>query len=162
MFKLDVPKDIRKVEAKVIGPLTLRQIVWGCIGGAASYLAVFVQKSVLGPDVPISTGFVFLFAAIPGIIGFIPIQNMPAEKFFKYFFMFYLRPRKAKYKVNSYLKKEIKDLADQYEKEEEKLIEGKMKADRHFRKAELSRRKNIRKAIRAEAKEYDAKFDPME
>ena len=161
MFSLDVPKDVRGVQSRVIGPLTLRQTIWGTIGAACAYLSVAVQKSIFGPEAEMNVGFLMIFCTIPAVIGFIPIMELPAEKFFKYVWYYYTTPIKATYFVDHPIKKEIKKLADQEEEEEKKLKEQAMKADASFRRSELKKEKQHLKTIRQEEKDYNKEFEKM-
>ena len=161
MFTLDVPKDVRNVQSKVIGPFTFRQTIWGGIGIASAYLSVAFQKAVFGPEAELNTGLLFLFCVIPAVIGFIPIMDMPAEKFFKYVFYYYTTPMRATYFVTNPVKKEIRRLADAEETEEKKVRELAMKADPSFRKSELRKEKQMLKTYRREEREYNETFEKM-
>lgn len=160
MFSIDVPKDIRKVKPKFIGPLTLRQTIWGLIGGACGYLGIAVQKSIMGPDADPSALVVMIFCAIPAIIGFIPIMELPAEKYFKLIFLNkFVFPKTRTCENGNVYRQIYQDAVKQYDKEEEKLCQERMKKDKDFRRAQKRYKKSIKKERMKAEKEF-LKFCP--
>ena len=77
-LEIQIPKEITKYEAKLIGPLTTRQTFCSVIGGTAAILANYLC-GLVAPD--FATGAV-VFAAAPFVaLGFIKIYEMPFEQF---------------------------------------------------------------------------------
>ena len=155
MFSIDVPKDVRKVQSKFIGPLTFRQTIWGLIGGACGYLASALHKAIMGPDVPVSGFVVMLFMTIPGIIGFIPLKGMPAEKFLKYAILStFIYPTKRKYVIKNQYGEIFRKANETYDAEETAELKKRMNEDKQFKKDYLRSNKEMKKQIQLQNKEF--------
>lgn len=100
MIEIPIPKDVRKYEAKLVGPFTTRQLF--CFIGAAaiSYIAYKAIGSTLGSE---STLMVCGLLASPLLIlGWYKPYGMPFEKFFQSAFIStVLAPRHRKYKTKN-------------------------------------------------------------
>lgn len=80
MITVEVPKDVRRYEAKLIGPLTTRNTVGAAI---AVVSAIVVNKllTMLGVAPDMATVFCIV-AAIPGLgIGWFKPYEQPLEQF---------------------------------------------------------------------------------
>ena len=78
MIEKKVPRDIAKYEAKLIGPLTTRQVLFGLAGILAGLGAFFLTKDRLGD----AALFLAIVAAAPFMLcGFYKPYNQPFEKF---------------------------------------------------------------------------------
>lgn len=100
MIEMEIPKDIRKYEAKLIGPLTTRQAICAVIMVA---LAVISFKAM--GDIPKDRKvFAVLIIALPEIlIGWIKPYGMPFEKFLQTAFVSnVLSPKRRKYVIQNF------------------------------------------------------------
>lgn len=105
MLEIEMSKDIKNFEPKILGPLTLRQIVCSLI--ALSYgIPLFF---LLGGDIVVRI-MVTLFAMVPALLcGWLKIYNEPFEKFVKIIFVNkFMKPAKRKYKIEGTMKEETK------------------------------------------------------
>jgi len=100
MLVAQIPKDIRKYDAKLVGPFTARQLVCFIGGTAASYGCYKLLGAALGG----STFTVCSLFAVPFIlVGWIKPYGMAFEKFFKSAFIStVLAPRNRKYKTKNF------------------------------------------------------------
>jgi len=130
MIEIEIPKDIRDYEAKLIGPFTTRQLFCAiglAIGCFGSYK---IAVNIFGED----TGLVWLFPAIVavplGLIGWYKPYGLPFEKFAKSVFVsMFLAPAKRVYKISN-LHDEFDLLIDKEEKakiSENKKVKGEKK-----------------------------------
>lgn len=108
-IELDIPKDIMTYETKLIGPLSLRQLVCGVpmvvIMGAST---LFLSK-IISSDVAIFAGLV---CALPFMLcGWVKIQGLPFEKFaMSTAKSMFLAPAKRKYVIKNTFEVENKAL----------------------------------------------------
>ena len=77
-LEINVPKEITRYEAKLIGPFTARQSIWGAIGLGASVLSYKLCNAFL-PE--LAMGALLLAAAPCACIGFVKVYEMPFEQF---------------------------------------------------------------------------------
>ena len=98
MLEIEMPKDLKTVEAKIIGPFTARQII--CFIIACSYGIPLFAK--LNGDITFKI-IVTLLAVIPVLLcGWFKIQGLPFEKFLVIIIRNkFLKPKKRKYKVKN-------------------------------------------------------------
>jgi hypothetical protein len=95
MIEIEIPKDIRKYDAKLIGPFTTRQVLCfipGCALGACTFLI----PTFLPQDIRlILTGIVFLPFLL---VGWVKPYGMKFELFAKQIiFSTFLSPQERKY-----------------------------------------------------------------
>ena len=102
MIEIEIPKDVRDYEAKLIGPFTTRQLFCflGLVG--ACFLTYKGTSALLGKD----SSFVVILtmiAAIPfGLVGWFKPYGMHFEKFAKSVFIStILAPAKRLYKIEN-------------------------------------------------------------
>ena len=96
MIEIEIPKDIRKYESKLIGPFTTRQAV--CfVGGAVIAVPVFNICRQMGAFDLGSLLAICIF--LPFILcGWVKVYGMTFEQFFQTFlYSEYLAPKKRKY-----------------------------------------------------------------
>lgn len=104
MIDVPIPKDILKYEARVVGPLSLRQTL---CGGIAIVLSL-IFYTLIGKPFNLSNDAMFfgcfIFSIIPLCVGWIKPYGMNFENFAKVaFFTIFVFPKKRIYKtVNSY------------------------------------------------------------
>ena len=102
MIEIEIPQDIRKYEAKLIGPFTTRQLLCTIglvIGCVISYKAA---TSLFGSDSSLRTIFPMIVAIPFGLVGFYKPYGMPFEKFAKSVFVsMFLAPTKRLYKIKN-------------------------------------------------------------
>lgn len=102
MIELEIPKDVRAYEAKLIGPFTTRQL-FCAIGAALGFYGAYkAAESILGED----SGLLLLFpiiVAVPfALIGWVKVYGLPFEKFAKSVFIsMFLAPTKRLYKIEN-------------------------------------------------------------
>lgn len=83
MIQPYVPKDIRVYKTKIIGPLSLRQIL--CVAGA-TLLSIGLYQGILKPMNASSSTIIYtvMFASLPILAFMITINGLPFEKHLKY------------------------------------------------------------------------------
>lgn len=100
MIEAQIPKDIRKYEAKLAGPFTLRQLICFILSSVVAYFAykgisLFVSP---GNAIPIC---MFLVSPIIAV-GWVKPYGTPLEKFIKTAFISnVLSPKVRKYKTKN-------------------------------------------------------------
>lgn len=78
-LEVKIPKEITQYEAKLVGPFTARQTVWGLLGVVAGWGAYTLINTFVSQDMALT---MCLFAALPFLlIGFVKLYEMPFEKF---------------------------------------------------------------------------------
>lgn len=98
MLEIEMSKDIKNFEPKIIGPFTLRQIA--CIGISCAYGIPFFILF----DVEIVTRVMVTLALMAPVIlcGWIKIYDVHLEQFIKIIFISkFVKPSKRKYKTKS-------------------------------------------------------------
>lgn len=121
MIEAQIPKDIRKYEAKLAGPFTLRQLI--CFGISCA-LAFFVYKLVLSFS-DANTAIPMCMIAISPVIavGWVKPYGMPLEKFLQTAFISnVLAPKVRKYKTRNAYKISCDKLVRMSDKEYKKRI----------------------------------------
>lgn len=101
MIQVEIPKDIRKYESKLIGPLTTRQTICFVIAAAiAIFLYVFVGKYVT-TDVLF---FIIFVAVSPALLcGWVKPYGMACEQFVATAFVsLVLSPKIRKYQTQNF------------------------------------------------------------
>lgn len=99
MIEKNVPRDMSKYEAKLIGPLTTRHVVCLVPGAIVAVLAFFAFKGVLGD----AALLISTILAVPfGLCGLYKPYGIPFEKYAKTVFCsVVLSPTKKKYKTEN-------------------------------------------------------------
>ena len=137
MVQVEMNRDIREFEPKVIGPFTLKQAK--CVGVMAAYgfpLFFTLYKHSLYTAAIV----VGISIAPPILIGWVKVRNMSFEKFFIRWFYWRIRtPRIRRYKSKPYLKEFV-------EAEEKKIENDKIAAmsKRELKKYEKEKIANSR------------------
>ena len=110
MIQVEIPKDVRQYETKLLGPLTLRQSLWGGLGVGLCLL--FYNK--VGKPLQLSSDMLFLACAIiafiPILFGFAKPYGMPFEKFAKVAFWSLIAPSHRVYKTKNIYDPEQKNI----------------------------------------------------
>lgn len=100
MLEAPIPKDIRKYDAKLVGPFTTRQLFCFIGGAALSYVAYKVLGTSLGTETALTICSVI--AAPFLVMGWYKPYGMPFEKFFQTAFIStILAPHHRKYKTKN-------------------------------------------------------------
>ena len=95
MLEIEMPKDIKNYEPKILGPLTLRQLV--CLGISLSYGIPFVLFTHGDIVVRIMVGLALMVPVL--LCGWLKVYNEPFEKFIKIIIINkFVKPEKRKYK----------------------------------------------------------------
>ena len=102
MIELEIPKDIRAYEAKLIGPFTTRQL-FCAIGGALGFYGSYkAAAAVLGEDSSLIWLFPIIVAIPFALIGWVKLYGLTFEKFAKSVFVsMFLAPTKRLYKIEN-------------------------------------------------------------
>ena len=111
MIELEVPKDIRRYEAKLFGPFTTRQLICFVIASVIAFGVYMLISSVIPTDVCF---FLIIIIDAPVLLcGWFKPYGMPFEKFIKTAFATtVLSPSARKYVTeNKYFNKYKADLA---------------------------------------------------
>ncbi len=105
MLEIEMSKDIKNFEPKIIGPFTLRQIICTLIAMTYGIPLYFI----LGGDIVVRI-MITLFAMVPAFLcGWLKVYNEPFEKFIKIIVKNkFLKPVKRKYKIAGTFKEEKK------------------------------------------------------
>lgn len=100
MLEAQTPMDIRKYDAKLVGPFTTRQLVCFVGGAVLSYGCYKLFGNILGN----TTFYVSCVVALPFLVcGWIKPYGMPFERFFQSAFVStVLAPKHRKYKTKNY------------------------------------------------------------
>ena len=108
MIELEVPKDIRKYEAKLFGPFTTRQLICFVIACAIAYLAYQVLISMMPQDFAF---FLIIVIDLPVLLcGWFKPYGMPFEKFAKVAFTTtFISPAARKYVSENIFSTKIED-----------------------------------------------------
>lgn len=98
-LEIQIPKEITKYEAKLIGPLTGRQTIWSVVGAVAAILT----KNAVDFVAPEWSIIACVFAALPfALIGFVKVYEMPFEKYaIGYIKTHLMAPQKRKSKIKN-------------------------------------------------------------
>ncbi len=120
MLEIEMPKDIKNYEPKILGPLTLRQLV--CLGIASSYGIPFILLTHGDIVVRIMIGLMLMIPVL--LCGWLKIYNEPFEKFLIIIIINkFIKPSKRVYKI-----KEIK-----FENETETVLVKKVKRTKNIK-----------------------------
>lgn len=96
MIELEVPKDIRKYEAKLFGPFTTRQLI--CFVAACIIAFVVYKSAILLMPQDICIFFTLIIIAPLLLCGWVKVYGMPFEKFAKVAFTTtFVSPKVRKY-----------------------------------------------------------------
>lgn len=82
MVETNIPKDIRVYKTRVVGPLTLRQLICLCIAAALDGLLYLVFENLLHVPVRIFI-FLLIFMDIPVMAFSIDVGGVPMEVYLK-------------------------------------------------------------------------------
>lgn len=98
MLEIEMSRDIKDFQPKIVGPFTLRQIV--CVAIALSY---GLPLYFLLPGDIITRVMIALFAMVPVLLcGWFKVYDEPFEKFIKIIIVNkFVKPVKRKYKVKN-------------------------------------------------------------
>lgn len=113
MLEIEMSKDIKNFEPKILGPFTLRQLI--CVGISVTYgVPLFF---ILGGDIVIRI-LITILAMLPVLLcGWLKVFDEPFERFLKIIVVNkFLKPAKRKYKISN-----------QYKIEEQKIEIKKVK-----------------------------------
>lgn len=156
MIEIEIPKDIRKYESKLIGPFTTRQAV--CfVGGAVIAVPVFNICRQMGAFDLGSLLAICIF--LPFILcGWVKVYGMTFEQFFQTFlYSEYLAPKKRKYQTENIwdLPENKIDIYKVAEEERQAAEEGldkkKTKAKAKAKPKKKKKNKNIDPALKSYA-----------
>ena len=107
MIEVEMSKDIRDYQPKIIGPFTKRQVLGIVIGAAYAFpIALLLPVS----DMFVKIMIAMVLAAPAVMCGWVDLYGMHLEQFVIYVIRKnYLTPRKRKYKTESTFYEEIKN-----------------------------------------------------
>lgn len=124
MIELEIPRDIRKYEAKLFGPFTTRQLICFVAAAVVSFLMYSILGSLMPQDVCF---FVIIVIDLPLLLcGWVKPYGMPFEKFAATAFTTtFVSPAVRKYVTDNPFSDKIKD--DKIEKNTRKQRMKKIK-----------------------------------
>ena len=98
MLEIEMSRDIKDFQPKIIGPFTLRQIA--CVGISFAY---GIPMYKLLPGDIVTKMMIVLFAMLPVLIcGWLKVYDEPFEKFLKIIILNkFVKPVNRKYKVKN-------------------------------------------------------------
>lgn len=114
-IEIEIPKDITKYEAKLIGPLTTRQTVCVIPGVGLGVLGYNVFQSFATDEASLFVGI--LFAAPFLLCGWYKPYGIPLEKFIKTVFVSLVRAPKHRKYITHNVYDEITKIDDTIKKE---------------------------------------------
>lgn len=131
MIEIQIPKDIRKYEAKLIGPFTLRQLICFILGCIVAYVVYTLMSKInLSEDaMPIA-----MVSCAPVLaFGWIKPYGMPLEKFLQTALIStLLAPTERKYKT----KNNFKITTDDHKKINQSEYKKRLKKDKKLAKTD--------------------------
>lgn len=145
-ISIEITKDIQEYEPKVVGPLTMRQLLVVTCASPFMYFAYTYARPVLGKD--LGTAAVFIPALIAWAIGWLKPYGMRVEKFIKTAFISHVvAPSIRKYKTENYFEQLQKEAIKMEEKEKIKNNNS-QKGKKQKKKKEKKKYKKSKLAIK--------------
>lgn len=137
--EIKIPKEIRKYEAKAVGPFTLRQLICLLICMPICVGLYILVKPYIGVDL---AGFIVILpAAVGWLFGWYKPYGMPFEKYMKTVFVnSFLAPAKRVYKTENYYADVLKEIALE-EEQQEQMADGKnnrKKKQKKYKRSKLA------------------------
>ena len=155
MLEVKIPQEIRKYEAKMVGPFTARQTI--CLGIAAlsGWLLYNALKDVLSKTGII--GMVICVGMIAGLFGWAKPYGMTFEKFIgKMIFAVILSPAKRYFKSGQTIK-DIEKAASKAEEKELTISKDMTREEkRKVKKAIAERNRNMQKVRKKYVRQISA------
>ena len=100
MLEGQIPKDVRKYDAKFIGPFTLRQAIFFIISCVVGYVFYTVFKQFLDVQTSLAIAVILILPFLA--FGWVKPYGMPLEKFLQSALIStVLSPHHRKYKTNN-------------------------------------------------------------
>lgn len=149
-----VHDEISNVAERYYG-FTIRQWLFGFIVAIVTVPTWFLLQPILGDD---TTGWIVVVEAVPIVfIGFIPVQEMSAEKIIPYWIRHYLKFAKPlEYKTDKQLLEE--KLAKKQKRKKKKVSDKKeIKVSEPIKKEKISRKEKKRQAREEKRKRQELK-----
>lgn len=119
----EIPKDISKYEAKLIGPLTTRQVIFGVPGAIVGVGCFFLTNKFLPSDV---STFISIFFAAPFLLcGWVKVYGVHFEKFVSMVFISqFVAPKHRKYRTENLYSdlRDIKVVKKEKKKKNKKIV----------------------------------------
>lgn len=123
MIETKVPKDVRSYKTKILGPLTLRQIICVVVAGIFDIILYMIATSMnmkLNAEMVI---YSLIFLNLPIFAFMLEVQGMTMEKYIKNVLLdSFLKPSKRKAENLLYEEQKLKPLTKKELKEREKKI----------------------------------------
>jgi hypothetical protein len=112
MVIIKVPKEIRNYKEKVVGTLTLRNLLFSLMACAAGVYVYVNTRVQCGEDI---AGWLCLFAGAPFLaFGYINPNGKPLEKYIIRVLKFYLNYEKVRIvKTNNFWSELVQEAADE-------------------------------------------------
>lgn len=106
MIEVQIPKDVRKYEAKLVGPFTTRQLFFFIAASLISYISFKAISQSLGSETAIMVCVLLVTPIL--LVGWYKPYGMPFEKFFQSAFIStVLAPKHRKYKTKNFYKSSV-------------------------------------------------------
>lgn len=161
MIELSLPRDVRKINDRFLGPFSKRQVVCTSLGGFVGVTVLYLTHLFLPGDIPIILGGI---CGVPFIIcGIKKKYNLPYEKFF---FNVILskkkRPVKRAYIRQNWMRSLMEQLDENGELISEEELE-KRKLEKEKKEYEIKKRKESKKwkplpKVKCKNKDYECFF----
>lgn len=123
MIETKVPKDVRSYKTKILGPLTLRQVICVVVAGIFDIILYMIATSM---DMKLNAEMVIyslIFLNLPIFAFMLEVQGMTMEKYIKNVLLdSFLKPSKRKAENLLYENQKLKPLTKKELKEREKKI----------------------------------------
>ena len=140
-IEIKMPNEIRKYEAKIAGPFTLRNLVCLCIFLPLGFVVFILTKPYIGMDM---AGFlVFPFGGLAWLFGWYKPYGLKFEKYMQTVFInSFIAPSKRVYKTENYYSKILKEIEKADEQAElESKFNGSIKKIKAYKKKKYKRSK---------------------
>ena len=100
MIEIEIPKDIRQYDAKLIGPFNVRQTACFVSGAIITVPVYFAIRDLIPTDISL---FIAICIYLPFLLcGWIKVYGLPFERFFLTFvYSTLLAPANRKYKTKN-------------------------------------------------------------
>ena len=159
MAYAEIPRDVTKIQRKVMAGLTKRQLLCFCAAGCVGFPLYFIFRKPLGST---TAAYIMVFTMMPAMLfAFYEKNGLPLEQYLRYMFqVMFFRAKQRPYRTNNIydqvyydilLEKEVKKIVQKAirgETEASEANSGKLKTGQgDVRKARAGKSKPAEKAV---------------
>lgn len=150
--EVDIPVEINDYHEKIIGGLTLRQLISGLAAVGLGFGSWFISTKILKLSMSNAGYVVMLLTALPLAIGFLRIDGHPFERYIALM----LRHYAGQHRLKLIFSIPLTDRSDTHVKQRKKGGRAQPEGELFFldKKTRARRRKRTAKAIKAAKKDY--------